>query len=158
MSAKILALITSALLLAGCATTPQKPPTANADDMAQIKLAEAAVSVSKSLQELAKIEMATHPAAKIPPAPNPYSIGMAQLASVNWNGPVEPLVRKIAQASGYKVRVIGKTPAIPPLIYVNAQNTPLAEILRDASFQVEKKAIIALYPRSRVIEIRYLNT
>jgi defect-in-organelle-trafficking protein DotD len=150
-------LLTLALGLAGCATTP---PTINSDavandDAAQAKLAEAAVSVSQSLQQLSEMEKAVHPAVKIPPPPNPVSIGMAQLASITWNGPVEPLIRKIAAITHYRVRVIGRAPAIPALVSIAAQNTPLADILRDASFQAQQKANIVLYPNSRVIEIRY---
>ncbi len=161
MHAKNLTLIGVALLLSGC-TSPQPALPSNGinnpNQAAQIKLAEAAASVSQSLNQLAALEKAVHPAARIPAPPDPASIGMAKLASVNWTGPVEPLIRKIAAATHYRVRVIGKRPAIPALVSVNAQNTPIADILRDASFQVEKKADIVLYPRTRVIEIRYIGS
>lgn len=158
MSAKkTLVLISIILFIAGCTQPAPETPTSPVDVNAQAKLAEAAASVSQSLEQLASIEKAVHPAAKIPPPPDPVSIGMAKLATVDWNGPIEPLVRKIAAATNYKVRVLGKPPAIPALVSISAQNTPLADILRDAAFQVEKKADIVLYPRSRVIEIRYLD-
>lgn len=161
MHAKNLSLIALVILLTAC-TSPQPPlPARGINDpnqAAQIKLAEAAASVSQSLNQLAALEKAVHPTAKIPAPPDPASIGMAKLASVNWTGPVEPLIRKIAAATHYRVRVVGRRPAIPALVSVNAQNTPIADILRDASFQVEKKANVVLYPRTRVIEIRYLGT
>ena len=158
MKAKILSLSFAILAcLAGCAPPPPPLPGPQPPDPAQVKLAEAAASVSHSLDELAAMEKAVHPTTRLPPPPNAYSIGMSRLASVNWNGPIEPLVRKIAAATRYKVRVIGRTPAIPALVSISAQNTPIADILRDASFQVEKKADIVLYPNSRVIEIRYLG-
>lgn len=160
MNAKILPIISIVMLLASCARIPPSinvNETPVSDDAAQIKLAEAASSISQSLEQLAAMEKAVHPNVKIPPPPDPASIGMARLASVNWNGPVEPLIRKIAAASYYRVQVSGKRPAIPALVSVSAQNTPVADILRDASFQVEKKADIVVYPRRRIIEIRYVG-
>lgn len=157
---KVSGLIGLVILIVGCATNPPPvitTPAAVVDDTAQAKLAEAAASVSQSLEELAAMEKAVHPTTRIPPPPNPVSIGMAKLVSVNWNGPVEPLIRKIAAASNYKVRIIGRSPAIPALVSISAQNTALADVLRDAAFQVERKADVILYPRSRVIEIRYLG-
>lgn len=160
MTAKKLAIISIIFLLAGCAEpVPPKPDTTvNVDDAAQVKLAEAAVSVSNSLIELAQMEKAIHPAARLPAAPDPNSIGMGQLASVNWNGPIEPLVRKIAAASHYRVRILGKSPAIPAIVSINAHNIPLADILRDASFQAAKKVDVVIYPRRRIIELRYLSS
>lgn len=155
---KYLAFASIFLLLTGCAAPPVVPAELPPDDAAQIKLAEAATSVSHSLEQLAAMEKAVHPSIKLPAPPNPTSIGMAQLASVDWNGPVEPLIRKIAAATHYRVRVLGRPLAIPPLVSISAKNTPLADILRDASFQVAKKADIIIYPRSHVIEIRYLGT
>lgn len=157
----LLLLVMIALLTGGCANQPVQPePTIDTGPIsqdAQVKLAEAAASVSFSLQELAEIEKASTPGIKIPPPPNPSSIGMAHLASVNWNGPVEPLIRKIAAVTHYQVRVLGKRPAIPALVSISAKNTPIADILRDAAFQVAKKVDLVLYPRSRVIELRYLG-
>jgi defect in organelle trafficking protein DotD len=124
---------------------------------ANIKLAEAAISISQSLQELAATERAANPHVKIPPPTDPVRIGMAGLASVDWTGPVEPLLRKIGKATSYRVRVLGKEPAIPVIVSVYAQNIPLADILRDVSFQAQKKATIMLYPSSRVLELRYLK-
>ena len=118
-------------------------------------LAEAAVSVSSSLSKLAEIQQAVHPQAKLPEPPNAAKIGMADLASVDWIGPIEPLVRKIASASHYKLRVLGHAPAIPIIVSVTAKDTPLADILRDLGFQAEQQAGLVLYPSSRVIELRY---
>lgn len=157
MNVKHLSFIALCFLLFGCAMPPRPAPLPIIDDSAQAKLAQAAASVSQSMVELAQVEQAIHPTAKLPAPPDPYSIGMAKLATVKWNGPVEPLIRKIAAASNYRVRILGKAPAIPALVSISAQNTPLADILRDASFQVAKKAEVVLYPRSRVIEIRYLG-
>lgn len=120
-------------------------------------LAESAISVSQSLSHLAEIQRAVHPHDKLPPLPDPVSIGMAGNASVDWAGPVEPLVQKIARATHYKVRVIGRRPAIPIIVSITAKNVPLSTILRDLSFQSNHQATVMLYPHRRLMELRYLN-
>lgn len=166
MSTKILTTILIALFLVGCTTrkyltapnpfgVPPLPYQVNADD-AEIKLAEAAVSVSNSLNNIAEVERATHPCVCLPPPIDGNCIGLGFLASVDWVGPVEPLLRRIADASCYHVRVLGREPAIPAIVTINVKNTSFADILRNISLQIHKKACIVIYPRSRVIELRYL--
>lgn len=122
---------------------------------AESKLAESAIAVSDSLRQLAEIEKAKNPQARLPSPPSADIIGMSQLASLEWNGPVAPLVDKIAKATNYKVRVLGKQPAVPILLSISAKDTPMADILRDATFQCGNKANIVVYPASKTIELRY---
>lgn len=160
-------LIASALLLAGCGPTKKhlvltyittdSAPVQAVDKNAQSQLAEAAVSVGKSLQQLAAMDVALHPKTKLGVPLNPRTIGMAQSTSINWTGPVEPLLKKIADASHYKLRVIGRKPAIPVIVSVYEQDKPLATILRDATFQVVKQANVTVYPASKTIELRYYS-
>lgn len=118
-------------------------------------MADAALEISDSLRQLAEIERATHPQARLPSPPAAEIIGMNQLASVEWTGPVGPLVDKIAKATSYKLRVLGKQPAIPILVSISAKDTPIADILRDTTFQCGDKANIVVYPASKTIELRY---
>lgn len=149
----IYSLVSSLVLFAGCTRRIKSPPP-HSDD-ATIKLAEAATSVSNSLKKLARIQAAATPPVKGKHLPDPNTSGMTGIASIDWAGPIGPLVTKIAQASKYKVRVLGKTPAIPIIVSVNAKNTPLASILRDVDYQAGKRAHIVVYPHKRVIELRY---
>lgn len=134
---------------------PNMPYQVNADD-AEIKLAESAVAVSRSLDCLAEIEKATHPCVRIPPPIDANRFGLACRASVDWVGPVAPLLRRIAESTHYCLRVLGKEPAIPVIVSITSKNTPFADILRSISLQIYKKACIVIYPNSRVIELRYL--
>jgi defect in organelle trafficking protein DotD len=149
-----------AIFLVGCSSKPDV--AVEGDDLdvrrAEVKLANSSESISRSLQELAAIERAVHPAAKIPNPLNPEMIGMAQIASIDWNGPIGPLVNKIASISKYKVRVLGNLPAIPIIVSITARNTLLADILRDANFQCNGRANIAVYVSNRIIELRYAKT
>ncbi len=138
-----------------------KPDTfvyAPSDKDVQAKLIEAAASISDSLRDLASIDKATHPGIKMPPRFNPAMVGMAKRASIKWTGPVEPLIKQIAEATNYHVKVLGVAPPIPPIVSINAKNTQILDILRDAEFQSEKKARIKLYPGQRIIELRYETT
>ncbi len=154
--------------LAGCASesakrvnlnvkylTSDSAPVKTGDTNAQAQIAEAATSVGHSLQRLSAIQVATHPHTKLGKPANAKAIGMAQQASLNWNGPVKPVVQKIANASHYRFRVLGKKPAIPVIVTVNAKNQTLAQILRNVTFQAEPAATIKVYPKTKIIELRY---
>lgn len=164
---KFLIVLPLALLLAGCSTekhltysyiTTDSAPSPSVDTNAQAQLSEAANSIDGSLQKMSAIDKATHPKAKIQPPKNPKAIGMAQETSLDWTGPIEPLLEKIASASHYKLSVLGKKPAIPVIVSINETNVPLAEILRNATYQVEKKADISVYPSRKTIELRYRSS
>jgi defect-in-organelle-trafficking protein DotD len=118
-------------------------------------LAEAAVSTSDSLGQLAEIEKANAPKTKLNAPIDGDAIGLGSLASVDWTGPIEPLVQKLANTGQYKYRVVGRRPAIPVLVAVYAVNMPVSDILRDANLQAGTKADIAVYANKKLIELRY---
>lgn len=160
MKNRILFTLIVSFTLFGCTTGPKVAVVNDTQGgrAAEIELANAADSVSNSLQELAAIEKATHPQAKIPSPVEPDMIGMGQLASIDWSGPIGPLVKKIADAAHYKVHTLGNQPAIPILVTISAKDIPLADILRDAGFQCGNKANIVVYPASKIIELRYAKS
>lgn len=168
MKIKILFLVCLGLMLSACGTprnrivltyiTAHSAPVPAVDKNAQQELAEASVSVTKSLQELAAIEMATHPSVKMTAPMNPQMIGMAQQTSINWTGPVEPLLERIADASHYQLKVLGRRPAIPAIVSVMSQEQTLAQVLRDVTYQVAKKANVTVYPANKIIELRYYTS
>lgn len=150
------------MFLIGCSsTTPvtstnSVPTSVNppADDAA-IQLTEAATSISQSLTDLTSIEKAIAPPINCKRLPYPTSSDMNQLVSIDWSGPIEPLLRRIALMCDYKVRIIGRRPAIPVLVTISAKNTPVGYIIRDANFQAASKAGVWVYPGIRTIELRY---
>jgi len=171
MKFKSFLLLLPVALLAGCShdtpkfvdlnlhyITTDSAPVKGTDRKAQAQLAEAAQSVNQSMQQISAIQIATNPDVKMPKPVNPVAVGMAQQTSLDWTGPVQPLLKKIASASGYNVRVLGKAPAIPVIVSINANDEVLANILRDTTYQVAKKARIKLYPQSKTIELRYLSS
>ncbi|MFT4058581.1 MAG: type IVB secretion system lipoprotein DotD [Legionella sp.] len=159
MNNKLVMLFIASLLLASCkhAVFFKKPPANNPSDDATIKLAEAAVSVSDSMQEMARIEKVVTPPHKDNLLTIPNAYNLQARASVDWSGPIEELTARIAKAAHYKIRVLGKTPAIPVLISLTIKDQSLAEILRDIDYQAGKKAHIHVYPNSQVVELRYVK-
>jgi len=136
------------------ACTPRPPETSPIDN-ATASLAEASYSVSRSISSLSETAQAAHPIAKLDPPPNPASYGMAGLTSIDWSGPVQPLLKQMAIAAGYRLTVLGTEPAIPVMVTVYDKNMMLADILRDVGFQCGRRATVVIYPDSRVIELRY---
>lgn len=162
MNKKRLMLFFATILLAGCVgtaykngTTYKKPPYNRPSDDASIKLAEAANSVSDSMLQMARIEKVITPPTKDNTLTIPNAYNLQVRASVDWAGPIAELCSRIAKAAHFRMRVLGKEPAVPVLISLNVQDESLAEILRDIDYQAGKKAYIHVYPNSQVIELRY---
>ncbi len=148
----VLLMVISSFILMGCAPRPTPKVSFNDTDAS---LAEASYAVSRSMTRLSETAEAAHPLPQLPPSPDPASYGMAGKTSVDWSGPVEPLVREMAKVTGYHLRVLGKEPAIPLMVSVYNQNTMIADILRDVGFQCGRRATVAVYPDDRIIELRY---
>lgn len=119
------------------------------------ELVDAAHQVSHTLDDLSRVQYAESKVKKIPDMKSAAKSGLSDLGSVDWSGPVEPLLKQLTKAGKYKLRVLGSRPAIPILITVNKSNASLAEIVRDITYQVHQQASIEIYPKSHTIEIRY---
>ena len=155
MKKNILPVLTIAALLAGCVSN-YVPPTPHPKDPASVKLAEAASSISSSLVTLEGIRKAENPQfqKKLPSA---NSFGMTQLSSIDWTGPIGPIVSKIAKAANYRLQVLGNPPAIPVLITIHVQNQPLGQILQNIDYQAGRNAYIYVNARAGIIQLRYAS-
>lgn len=145
--------LTLSLSVFACAAPPAPKPTYVGKT--ESSLAEASYSVSRSIVDLAETEQAAHPNLNLEPPPAPASYGMGGYTTVDWSGPVEPLLKQIANASNYRLRVMGTRPAIPVLVTIYAKNAMLGDILRDTGYQVGRRASVVVFPSSKVIELRY---
>jgi defect in organelle trafficking protein DotD len=157
MMKRLLSFCTIAFFLAGCTTTTSNTTSLNDVEIqsATIKLAEAASTMSNTMSQTAAVQRATTPPLSMKPLPDPTTFGMDALASVDWSGPVGPIVSKIADASNFQLHVFGQPPAVPVLVSVHQTNVPLGYVLRDIDFQSGSKANIVVFPDRRVIELRY---
>jgi defect-in-organelle-trafficking protein DotD len=144
--------------IAACSsTTSQKDSDEIKTQNANIQMSQAATTVSNSLTDIGSMQRATTPPLAMKNLPDPNTYNMDALGSVDWSGPVEPIVQQIANASHYKVVILGKPPAIPVLVSITEKNMPLGYILRDIDFQCANKANIVVFPERRVIELRYAH-
>lgn len=141
--------------LGGCRTPYMKPPINRPSDDASIKLAEAASSLSDSMLEIARIEKVIIPQNKDNTLTIPDAYELQTRASVDWSGPIREVTAQIAKSAHFRLRILGKEPSIPILISLSLRDESLAEILRDIDYQAGKKASIYVYPKSRVVELRY---
>lgn len=157
MNSKRVMLYLASTLLVGCATTAtyKKPPINEPSDDATIKLAEAASSISNSMLEMTRIVKTVTPPSKDNVLTIPNAYNLQARASVDWSGPIQELTARIAKAAHYRLRVLGREPAVPVLISMNVKDVSLAEILRDIDYQAGDKATIHVYPNSQVVELRY---
>lgn len=150
---KKLSLVLFCCVIAGCAN-PTPPPGFDVSK-SEASLAEASYSVSRSMVDLAETAQAAHPLPELPPPPAPETYGMAGIGTVDWSGPVAPLLKQVATAANYHLRILGTEPGIPVLVTVYEKNAVLADILRDIGYQCGRRASVVVYPDSRVIELRY---
>ncbi len=148
-----LAIVALPILLSAC-TTSTPPASAELGHM-DASLSEASYSVSRAISSLSETAQASRPLPPLDPPPNPASYGMAGLTSIDWSGPVEPLLNQIARVTNYRLRVLGREPAIPVLVTIYDKNTMIADIVRDIGFQCGRRATVIVFPDSRVIELRY---
>lgn len=128
------------------------------DHQAYAALAESASSVSQSLTHLAQTEQAANPPMSVSTPPSPSSYGMGMKASIDWNGPVKPVVQQLANAANYKLKILGKEPPIPVIVSVSAKNAAVGNILRDIGYQSKKRAQIVVFPSKHTIELRYADS
>lgn len=155
-SKNILIVIPLSFILAACCcrnAPDQLPPPAS--ETASIKLAEAADSINKSLISLAQYEQADLPPSALKCLPEGDYLNMPQSVSIDWSGPIEPLLKRIAAASNYNLRVLGVKPAVPVMVTLSAHDTPMAQVVRDTAFQAMTKAQVVVYPAKHLIELRY---
>ena len=151
-SKRLIATFATAALLAGCQTKPNYNMT-NVGE----RLEKTALSIEDSLRTLAAAQD-QEPQHAIntdilvtPPG------GMGGMASLDWSGPVEPLLDKLGHMTNYRVKVLGPIPPIPVIVTISARERVIADILKDAGLQAGKRANIVVYPKNRIIELRYLN-
>ena len=124
-------------------------------DEASAKLAEAASSVSQSLAELAAVDKANMAPQAAKRYPHVAEMQIPGTSSIDWNGPIQPLLKQIANAAGYRLVVSGNPPAIPIVVLIRAQERGNAEIVQDAALQAGEHATVKTSYPLRTIYLTY---
>lgn len=119
------------------------------------QLINAAKSIEKSLATLAAAqEINNIPVLNTAPLLTPEG-GMGGTADIDWTGPLEPLLEKIASMTEYKLKILGSKPAIPIIVSVTQNHAIIADILKNASLQAGKRVNVVVFPANKIIELRY---
>jgi defect-in-organelle-trafficking protein DotD len=146
------------LTMTGCSgqmvphTKPK--PQVGMSDPAMVDTAEAAVSVSRALNDLANVKNAQNEMIRSEQSAAPAIL--TRLITVDWSGPVEPVLRQVAQASQLHLKVLGHAPAIPVIVSIDREETSAYVVLQDIRAQVNDKATVVIFPTSGIIELHYL--
>ena len=146
--------------LLGCSSALQKNADQNAAKVAtnsnvEKELISAAKSIEASLALLARTQEENNvPLLNTAPLITPEG-GMSGTADIDWTGPIEPLLRKLADMTDYKVKILGNAPTIPIIVSISQDKTVIADILKNAGMQAGKRANIVVFPANRIIEVRY---
>ncbi len=148
--------------LAGCSSALRKNVQANAAKVPFNAEVEQQLIASAKTIETSLAMLARHQDDNNVPLLNTAPLvtaegGMGFTADIDWTGPVEPLIRKIADMADYKLKVLGTTPAIPIIVSISQNQAVIADILKNAGMQSGKRANIVVFPANRVIELRYAN-
>ncbi len=159
-----------ALLLGGCSSDDSesggakdpllssiviKAPISKPDNDAVYQLTEATKSVSASIAKLAEIQRAQHPDYYKTPH-NVVKAPVSATVSMNYIGPIEPLLRKLAKSSHLKYGKLGKQNGSPIIVSIDAKNSSLADVVKDIAYQAQNHAVVEV-TKSGVLQIRYLN-
>lgn len=155
-------MVLGVVLLGGCSAlrTPADQPknqSLSSHQAIEDQLLQAALSIEQSLGILAAAEKADNPPVFDSALLTTTEGGMGAKIDLEWTGPIGPLVQKIADLTHYRLKFLGKEPAIPILISLSAKDTAIAEVLQNASLQAGKRASVLVFPTDKIIEVRYLQ-
>ncbi len=125
----------AALFLSGCAVSAPGPALTEspADPALSQALAHAAARISDELAVVANVQAARHPVHVNPPAPTTGPLAIR--ASLNWNGPVGPVLKALATFMDWQFVERGSAPISPPLVSVHDSDRKIFHILNDIGAQ-----------------------
>ena len=119
-----------------------------------MQLASAVDRASASLQTLAAIEQKRTPAFSVSSVPD-APVQLMRTVTLDWTGPIAPLVSQLANRASYKFQIQGNEPAVPVVVSVTAVEKPVIEILRDAGLQAGQRANVVVDAERQIVEINY---
>jgi defect-in-organelle-trafficking protein DotD len=148
--------VTAFAAVVGCTKNLPKPQLVAEPDNVTLRLAQAADRAANALDTLAAIEQVRSPS-DLPPLAAGAPPELRRSVTVNWIGPVEPLVRQLADRASYKVVVSGNAPEAAIIISMNARNQPVIEALRDIGLQLAARGELRVDANLKTVELSYAN-
>lgn len=161
----MLLLSTSVLMLQGCSSQPtktnlevhMKQQQIKNDDQVKQELMAAVSKTTLAINNLSKIRRAQYPKQDKMPFTNIHDPALMEKLSIDWYGPINSIVKSLAKQSGYTYQEFGKSPKLPVLVNLNYKSEKMIVILRNIELQANNKAQIKIFPKHKIISLRYMN-
>ena len=144
------------ILSLGACVKPGNPQLVAEPDNVTLRLANAADRAANALDTLASIEQVRTPT-DLPPLAEGAPPELRRSITVNWVGPVEPLVKQLADRASYKLNVTGNKPEIAIVVTIDVRNQPVIETLRDVGLQLGGRAELKVDANQKIVELSYGN-
>ena len=125
------------------------------EQASNVKLVEVSTSVSQSLRELAQIQRSVNSVDHFKDDPKIIQVKLNDKTTIDWTGPVESVLKRIAKTSHLSFRTIGNPPPVPVIVSVNKRDVLITDLIRDIAYQVQSQASVIL-TKDRIVEVRYL--
>jgi len=133
---------------------PRDPQVVTSPDKVSLMLAEAADKASNALETLAAVEQSRSPAVAVQPIHNAPP-ELVRAMTIQWIGPAEQLVKKLADRASYTFLAVGDKPPVPLTVNIDAENQPVIDLLRDVGLQLGVRADIKVDSQRRMVELHY---
>jgi defect-in-organelle-trafficking protein DotD len=164
-----LSIMASAMLMTGCSDdTDQKTgddpllksivikaPVTNDYEDASYQIADATKAATNALAKLAKVQTSQHPDYYKTPQKVVKS-NVKGTISLNYIGPIEPLLKKIAKHAKLKFKKMGKSTGTPIIVSVKYENSTLADAIENIAYQAQNHAVVEI-TKSGAVQIRYIE-
>jgi len=151
-------LLLSVLCVSACAqhgvANGRDPQVVASPDRVSLMMAEAADKASSALQTLAAVEQSQAPAVAVQPIHNAPS-ELKRAMTITWMGPSEALIKKLAARAGYDFIALGDKPPVPLTVNIDAENTPVIDVLRDIGLQLGLRADVKVDSVKQMVELHY---
>ena len=139
---------------AACAPLKGDPQIAASPDKVSLMMAQAADRASVAMETLAAVEQARSPGVAVAPIVDAPA-ELQRAITISWNGPVEPLIKKLAARAGYSFQSMGAAPPVPVVVSVDVENMPVIDVLRSTGLQLGVRADLRVDGANRMVEIHY---
>ncbi|WP_192484560.1 MULTISPECIES: DotD/TraH family lipoprotein [Cysteiniphilum] len=161
MKGKLFLLSMITVLASGCASTSNQSIDLQAEQVEingfMLKsLDQSAQTISQSVNTLNTYNAMRFPKVDLPLAQVPDGV-LSQKVTLVWNGPIQPVIEKLAKIAGFTFQVYGNPPAIPIVIVLNQANDwqSILDTLRSIDVQTKGGASIYVNAKEKIISLRY---
>lgn len=160
MLKKTLTLLTCAVVLAGCQSTPALPEPAESSALDELVLLS--VEARQELRLLAKAQEALSQEAMTSRQHEERFIqathipeGFDRLADFDLVLPAREAAKAIATAAGYEIAFYGSPTVNEPFVRIHQRQKPLAEALRELGLQTGSSILVEVHPAAKLMRFVY---